>query len=59
MMVKIKTSSKKLLARKATNRMVTKDKKMEQQKMAVKMENKQKQDMMKISQKNRNPKRKR
>ena len=55
-MERIKKSSKKLLPKKATNRMVTKSKKTEQLRMAVK-ENKQKQDVMKISRKkNKNPK---
>ena len=55
-MERIKKSSKKLLPKKATNRMVTKSKKTEQLRMAVK-ENKQKQDMMKISRKkNKSPK---
>ena len=43
-MEKTKTSSKKLLVRKATNRMVTKVRKMELLKMAVKMEKKHKQN---------------
>ena len=55
-MEKIKKSSKKLLPKKAMNRMVTKSKKTEQLRMAAK-ENKQKQDVMKISRKkNKSPK---
>ena len=56
-MEKIKTSSKKLLAKKATNKMVMKGKRMEQLKTAAKTENKKKRDLMKISRrKNRSPK---
>ena len=55
MMEKTKTSSKKLLVRKATNRMVTKVRKMELLKMAVKTENKHKQNPI-SRKKNRSPK---
>ena len=55
-MEKIKKSSRKPLPKKATNKMVTKSKKTEQLRMAAK-ENKQKQDVMKISRKkNKSPK---
>ena len=54
-MEKIK-KSRKPLPKKVTNKMVTKSKKTEQLKMAA-TENKQKQDVMKISlKKNKNPK---
>ena len=56
-MEKIKTSSKKLLAKKATNKMVMKGKRTEQLRTGAKTENKKKRDLMKISRrKNRSPK---